>query len=93
MKTVQFAVEYAEKASRMELLVRIAWAIPSAMVLMALLLVAAVAACLQIGHILAYAKRHRFLHDWTYKFMAYGVKYGCYKNLLTDERSPIMPED
>ncbi len=93
MKTVQYSVKYVEKASRWEVLIRIPWAIPTAIVMIVLLIIGTIAALLQIVHVLILGKRHKVLHGWIFKFMAYLVKYSSYKNLLTDERNPIMPED
>ena len=71
---------------------RIAWAIPTAIVMAVLMIIAVFASLGQILHILILGKRHKCMHEWIYKFMAYYVDYGCYKALLTDERNPIMPE-
>ena len=92
MKTVKFEVAYKEKASRLELFVRILWGIPTAVVMVVLLIIAAIAGVIQFFHVLFLGKRHRTLHDWIWKFVAYFTRYECYKNLLTDERSPIMPD-
>ena len=93
MKTVKFDVTYKEPASRLELFVRIVWGIPTEIVAFVLLIIACIAGILQWFHILFMGKRHKVLHEWIYKFVAYFVKYECYQNMLTDERNPIMPED
>ncbi|VVB56872.1 Uncharacterised protein [uncultured archaeon] len=93
MKTVKFDVTFKEPASRVELFVRMVWAIPTAIVMIVLAIIAAIASVLQWFHILFVGKRHKALHGWIYKFLVYVVKYEAYKDMLTDERSPIMPED
>ncbi|MCL6089198.1 MAG: DUF4389 domain-containing protein [Candidatus Marsarchaeota archaeon] len=93
MRTVKFEMTYKEKASRLELLIRFLWGIPTAIVAVVLLAIAVIAGCLQFVHILFLGKRHKTLYEWTYKFVAYFVQYECYKNLLTDERNPILPEN
>lgn len=93
MKTVKYDVTYEEKASRLELLIRFLWSIPSYLVLMVLSMVAMIMMVLQFFHMLLLGKRHKAMHEWIMKFMAYEVKWITYVYLLTDERNPILPED
>lgn len=92
MKTVKYEIKFSSKASRLELLIRFFWSIPTAIVLMVLIVIASVAAVLQFLHILILGKRHAGCHKWIVKCMVYAVQYKTYANLLTDERNPIMPE-
>ncbi len=93
MKSVKYDVTYSESASRLELIVRFIWMIPSYIVAMVLAFIGLLALCFQWLHILVFGKRNRFLHGWILKLMAYEVKLKSYCCLLTDERSPIFPED
>ncbi|MBS3068846.1 DUF4389 domain-containing protein [Candidatus Micrarchaeota archaeon] len=90
MKTVKYEVTYREQASRLELVVRWVWSIPSFVVLALLGILSAIAAFLQFFHVLILGKRNRTLYDWTLMYVAYYVKWASYF-YLTDERSPIMP--
>jgi ABC-type maltose transport system permease subunit len=93
MKNVKFQAAYKEKASRLELFVRILWIFPSLVVLFVLLFIGAFAGFVQFFHILFLGKRNKFLHKWIWRLVSYQTKYVCYKSMLTDERSPIVPED
>ncbi len=93
MKTVKYDVTYVEKADRMEVIIRFFWMIPTLFVAAVLSLAGTVAWGLQFLHVLVFAKRHKTLHDWILKYMAYVTKADTYFMLLSDERNPIMPED
>jgi hypothetical protein len=93
MKTVKYDVTYAEKADRMEVIIRFFWMIPTMIVLCVLGFVGTIAYFLQFFHILLFAKRHKALHGWILKYMAYVTWANSYCLLMTDERSPIMPEE
>ncbi|NYZ73705.1 DUF4389 domain-containing protein [Candidatus Micrarchaeota archaeon] len=93
MKSVKYSSAYEEKASRIELLIRFVWMIPVGFVSFFLSIIYIFAYMLQFLHILVLGKRHKVLHDWIFKYMAYYTKFNSYFVLLTDERTPIMPED
>ncbi|MDE1797867.1 MAG: DUF4389 domain-containing protein [Candidatus Micrarchaeota archaeon] len=92
-KTVDYSVRYVEKASRVELFVRLLWAIPSVIIAVFLAIVYVIANTLQFLHILLLGTRHRTLHNWIFMFLDYEVKLKAYMALLTDERNPLMPEN
>ena len=92
MKTVKYQIKFSSKASRLELLIRFLWSIPTAVVLCVLIIIGAVAAILQFLYILILGRRHAGCHKWIAKCMIYAVEYKTYANMLTDERSPIMPK-
>ena len=85
-------MEFKEDASRLELFVRLLWAIPTGIVLYILSLIGLLFTVVQFLHILVLGKRMRFAHSWLFKLNAYHVKWSSYF-YLTDERSPIWPED
>ena len=93
MKTVKYDVTYAEPAGRIELFVRLIWAIPSMIVMGVLGLIMYIAWALQWLHILILGKRNKMLYDWSLKYMEYYVKFAAYFSLLTEERNPLLPED
>ena len=43
--------------------------------------------------VLLTGKRHRTLHNWIFMFLDYEVKAKAYICLLTDERSPLTPDN
>ncbi|MDD5340740.1 MAG: DUF4389 domain-containing protein [Candidatus ainarchaeum sp.] len=92
MKTVKYDVTYAEKADRMELIIRFFWMIPTVIVAGVLSFIGTIAWGLQFLHVLVFAKKHKALYEWTLKYMAYVTEANTYLLLLTDERNPIMPE-
>ena len=93
MKTTRYEVDFDEKAGRLELFIRFFWMIPACIVAGILGFIAFFAYGLQFLHILFLGKKHRLLHNLLFKCMAYYTKVNTYAALLTDERSPIMPED
>jgi len=93
MKTVKYDVTYVEGAGRLELFIRFFWLIPTFVVLCVLSFIGTMAYCLQFLYILLLGKRHKTLHAWIVKYMAYVTKVNSYYLLVTDERNPIMPED
>ncbi len=92
MKTVKYETKFLPKAGRLELFIRWLWLIPTAIVACILEIIAMIAAVLQWFHILVLGKRHKFLHTWILKLIAYDVKFKSYFLLLTDERNPLLPE-
>lgn len=93
MQSVKYSINYKEPAGRLELLIRFIWAIPSCIVLAVLEIIGSIAWCIQFLYVLVTGKRHKCLHDWMFKAVAYRAKMGAYLWFLTDERNPIMPED
>ncbi|MBI5159209.1 DUF4389 domain-containing protein [Candidatus Micrarchaeota archaeon] len=92
MNTVSASIKSKEQASRKELLVRFVYAIPLAIVLMVLSVIAGVCTIVQWFHILAFKKRNMMLNEWIVKYLEYDFKVNTYTNLATDERPEIMPE-
>jgi len=93
MKTVRIKIDSAKNSPRVELFVRIVWAIPTIIVLMVFRLVTCICLILQVLYILITGKREMGLNDVIKKYTYYAVKVNSYFNLVTDERSPILPED
>lgn len=92
MKTIKIETPFEEKASRWELLWRILWQIPCGIVLIILLIPTAVAALLQLVHILVFGKRNFQLNRLTANWIIYLTQITFYKNFCTDERPPLLPE-
>jgi hypothetical protein len=92
MKTVATQIKYLEKASRLELIIRFIWLIPTAIVLLVFGLIAAVCFVLQWLYILFTGRRSKSFHAMikTYEIQRY--KFHVYFLLLTDERPPIVPD-
>jgi len=92
MKTVKITVTSAEKASRWEVLVRIVWATLCGIVLIVVGIFAAIAALIQLFHILIIGKRHMKLNKFVTSWLIAFAALGFYKNLCTDERPPLVPQ-
>jgi len=92
MKTVKSNIFYKEKASRWELLVRIIYAIPIAIVLWLFGILAGVAQIILWFHILILGRRHKALSNFVKMYVTYVFRVNTYLNLVTDERPPIIPE-
>jgi len=92
MKTVKYEVTFGEPANRLELFVRIVWAIPSYIVMVVLGIILYICLALQWLHILILGKRHKLLHDWIVKALTYDFKWMSYFCLATEERNPLLPE-
>jgi hypothetical protein len=90
LETVNVSVKSEEKASRVELLVRLVYWIPIIIVLWILGLITAILWFVNVFTILVLGKR--FFADFMQKYWQYKAKFGAYCLLLTDERPPIMPE-
>lgn len=93
MKTVNLNVSSTAKASRLELFVRIVWAIVSMVVLWVLGIIAGICLVLQWLVILITGTRNMELNKVIQMYFAYSVKMTAYMFLLTDERNPLLPED
>lgn len=92
MKTMKYDVDYDEKASRLELLVRFFWSIPTYFVFIFVAMAQFFILVAQWFHILLMGKRHKKLQSWNMMAMKYLVQWYSYIYLLTDERNPIIPE-
>ncbi|MFH1471031.1 MAG: DUF4389 domain-containing protein [Candidatus Micrarchaeota archaeon] len=92
MKTLKYSVDMPAWASRRELLVRLVYWIPLAIVSWVLGMVAGICVFAQIFHILFTKKMHPTLHKYTKLNVEYQAKMNSYFNLLIDERPPIIPE-
>ncbi len=93
MKTVRVDIKSQEKASRVELFVRIVWVIVSAIVLWLFSILACICTVIQWLYILVTGKRHRGLNNLLRIYVIYKTKLGAYAHMLTEERNPIFPED
>jgi hypothetical protein len=92
MKSVSANVAFNPRASRVELLVRIVWAILAGLVLWIFALIAGIVWIIQILHILIYARRHKGMQSFVKSVMIQSFRLSAYIMLLTDERPPIIPE-
>ncbi|MFA6907462.1 MAG: DUF4389 domain-containing protein [Candidatus Micrarchaeia archaeon] len=92
MDTVKINVTSAEKASRLELIIRWVWGTIVAIILCIIGIFACLAMFIQWFYILLLGKRHpalaKFVTNW-YKAMA---QLYFYMYLSTDERPPLMPD-
>ncbi len=93
MKTVKIDVKSSEKASRGELFVRILWLIVGGIVLWAFSIIAIICIVLQWFFILITARRNKTLNNVIKVYLYYRTKFEGYLMMLTDERSPLLPED
>jgi len=93
MKTVKMTITSADKASRLELFVRIPWFIITAIILWIYTIIALICMVVQWFYILITGKRQKTLNNVIRVYVIYRAKFGAYLSLLTDERSPLLPED
>ncbi len=93
MKTINSKIKYKKDASRWELLVRLIYAIPIAVVIWIFSLVMGVVLFVQWFHILLLGERHKSLHNLISTYLIYVFRVRTYLNLGTDERPPIVPEE
>ena len=92
MKTVDAKVTFLEKASRLELVIRIIWILLVSFVLSFFGIVAFVAQTIQWFYILFLGKRNSGLQVWIKAVVIQQFRLMSYASLLTDERPPIVPE-
>ncbi|MFH1224813.1 MAG: DUF4389 domain-containing protein [Candidatus Diapherotrites archaeon] len=90
METVTTSVKSAEKASRIELLIRLVYWIPLYIVLIVLSIIFCVLWVVNLFTILVLGKR--VMTSLMQKYWEYQAKFSAYYCLLTDERPPILPE-
>ena len=93
MKTVKIEIISRDKASRVELFVRIIWFILSAIVLWFFSILALLCLVVHWFYILITGKRHKGLNNLIKSYIIYRTKMTIYAFLLTEERNPIFPED
>ncbi|MFA5929825.1 MAG: DUF4389 domain-containing protein [Candidatus Micrarchaeia archaeon] len=93
MDTVKLTVTSAEKASRLELLIRFVWGTIVAIILAIIGFFAIyLATPLQWLHILILGKRNGALAKFVSAWFKATTQLHAYFILLTDERPPLMPE-
>ncbi len=93
MKSFKLGVKYKEKASRTELLVRLVYWIPLAIVLWILGILAAICWLVQLLFVLVAGKRNETLQKVILARLRYEAKFSAYYGFLTDERPEIVPEE
>ena len=92
MKTVTITVKQVEKASRWEVLIRIIWATICGILLLILGIFAGIAALINLVYILIMGKRHMKLNNFVTNWLIAWAGLGFYKNMVTDERPPLIPQ-
>ncbi|MCX6769700.1 MAG: DUF4389 domain-containing protein [Candidatus Micrarchaeota archaeon] len=92
METLKINMTSAEKASRLELIIRFIWGTIVAIVLCILGIFVSLAVFVQWFHILLLGKRNTALVNFTNSYLKayYGLSF--YFNLSTDERPPLIPQ-
>lgn len=96
METVGISVDWAEDASRKELLIRLLWAIPLGIVLWVMFgglgFLACFAILIQAAIILFTGKRNLAIADFFHRiYLRYALNACAYVYMLTDERAPLVP--
>lgn len=89
-EAVHYAVDYSEKASRLELFIRVLYLIPVGIVLSILSFLLALVLPLEWLHTLILGKRNRALNDVILKYSMYFTRANTYGLLLTDQRPPVF---
>jgi len=92
MRTVKSKITYKEKASRLELLVRIIYAIPIAVILWILDMVGSIVGIVLWLYMLILGKRHKLMTSFLRMVITYRFRTSSYLWLATDDRPPIIPE-
>jgi hypothetical protein len=92
MKTLNTTITSASKSSRVELFVRILWAILSCIVLFFFSIVAIICVILHWIYILITGKRSKGLNDVLKSYVIYRFRVDGYLMMLTDERNPLIPQ-
>ncbi len=93
MKSIKVSVTSTDKAKRWELLVRILWAIVCGIILWVYSIIVLICLVVHWFYILITGKRNKTLNNVIRVYFYYRTKLEGYLFLLTDERSPILPED
>ena len=92
MRTVKSQISYKEKASRLELFIRIIYAIPIAIVLWLFSFLVGLVQIILWLYILILGRRHKTLSDFIKMYVTYVFRVRAYLDLVTDERPPIIPQ-
>jgi len=92
MESVKVTVNYAEKASRLELFIRFIWGFLVAIVLGIIGIFASLAILAQWFYILLMGKKHKGLYGFATAWLSAVAGLMMYNNLSTDERPPLMPK-
>ena len=92
MDTVKITVNSAEKASRLELIIRFIYYFVGMIILGIIGIFAYIALALQWLHILFLGKRHPALAKFVNAWLAACAQLEFYTMLATDERPPLVPE-
>jgi len=92
MKTVNIEVNYAEKASRLELFIRFIWGTLVWICLSIIGIFACMAICIQFFYILLMGKRHKGMYEFATAWLSAVAGVMMYNNLSTDERPPLIPK-
>jgi hypothetical protein len=93
MKTVKIDVTSKDRASRLELFIRIIWLIVGGIILWLYSIIAAICIIVQWFFILIMGRRNKPLNNVIKVYLYYRTKFEAYLMMLTDERSPLLPED
>jgi cellulose synthase/poly-beta-1,6-N-acetylglucosamine synthase-like glycosyltransferase len=93
MKTVKIDVTSKDRASRLELFIRILWLIVGGIILWLYSIIAAICIIVQWFFILIMGRRNKSLNNVIKVYLYYRTKFEAYLMMLTDERSPLLPED
>jgi len=86
-------LEFEEEASRSELIIRIFYSIPIALVLYFYGILAAFCLCIMWIGILILGRRIESLSEIVRDYTAYTIQVVSYMNVLTDERPGITPKE
>jgi hypothetical protein len=92
MDTVKVTYKSSEKASRLELFIRIVWTLLCGIVLIVTGIFAAIAIIIQFIYILIFGKRHMGLNTFVGNWLVAFNNLMFYKNLVTDERPELFPK-
>lgn len=92
MDSVKVTVKSAEKASRLELLIRFIWGFIVAIILGVIGIFVAIAWIVQWLHILLLGKRQGALNKFITAYEVAKTQLNFYMVLATDERPPLVPE-
>lgn len=89
---VRLDVDFDEKASRLELLIRFLYGFVLCIIVGVWGIVAEIVIVIQWLHILILGKRNEGMHNFVTKFFRYMTRVIGYIYLLTDARPPISGE-
>lgn len=92
MKSISANVSFNPRASRLELLVRIVWAIVGGIVLAIFSFVSGIVWVIQVLYVLFLGRRHKGMQAFIKSVNIQHFRLSSYLLLLTDERPPIIPQ-